>query len=183
MILDRVRTLPQADAILARIDPAILSEVDGSVGARWMPIEQVWPINDAIREELDDDAYRAFFREHTLAAIDAPVFGSFVRALLNLFDAKPGGLVKHLGRAWGMAMRGCGDIESRVIEPGRAEFIMRGLPDEMVRNMGYMVSTEGSLSVLFVLTKTEGRIIPDPSRRNEGILRFEIEWTVPGGAD
>lgn len=180
LILERIRSVPEGEAILARIEPGIVREVDQATNTQWLRLDHAWPLNRAVWAELGDDRFRQFQLEHTLAAVETPVFGALIKGLLNLFGARPGGMLKHAARGWSAAMRNCGTVEGREIGPGHAEVIMGGLPDILTRDLSYSVSNEGSLQIVFELTRTPGEVIPDASRRVEGVLRYDLRWPPAG---
>jgi len=174
MTLSRVRGLPQADEILARVDPSAIAEIEEGGPLGWVPTEAFDQITSATFEVLGSEAFRAFSAAQVNGWSDSKLFGPLMASARRIFGSDPRGHLKWLGRAWTMTTRNMGTVKTSEIEDGvHVEYV--DLP-AISRVERFVHSTYGSLHGI-----VEGRggtpdITIDDSRLSEGTLAFDVRW-------
>ncbi len=172
--LARVRALPQADAILARVDPAAIAAVDDALSLSWMSTASMDAVADAALEVLGPEAFRQFFAEAVNSWGKSKLFGPLIEAAGRIFGSDPAGHLKWMGRAWQITTRNMGSISTTETKTG-VQVLYAGLPpshrvERMIHN------AYGSLYGIVAGRGRTPKISIDDSRLAEGFLTFDVSW-------
>ena len=174
MTLSRVRGLPQADEIIARIDPAAIAEIEDGGPLGWVPTQTFDQITDAMFEVLGIEGFRAFSAAQVNGWSDSKLFGPLMASARRIFGSDPRGHLKWLGRAWTMTTRNMGTVNTAEIENGvHVEYV--DLP-KISRVERFVHSAYGSLHGIVSGRGGTPDITIDDSRLADGTIAFDVRW-------
>jgi hypothetical protein len=172
--LARFRALPQADAILAKVDPAHILAIDEGRSLTWMSTKSMDAVADAAFEVLGTEAFREFFANSVNGWSDSKLFGPLIEAAERIFGADPAGHLKWLGRAWQITTRNMGTISTTETKTG-VQVLYAGLPPS--HRLERMIhSSYGSLVGIVSGRGRTPNVAIDDSRLAEGFLTFDVSW-------
>lgn len=172
--LARVRALPEAEQILAKVDPAHIDAIEQGRSLTWMSTEHIDAIADATFEVIGKEAYRRFFADAVNSWSDSKLFGPLFQSAGRIFGSNPAGHLKWLGRAWQVTTRNLGSVSTTETKTG-VQVLYAGLPQShRVERM--LHSSYGSLYGIVSGRGETPKIEPDDSRLPDGFLTFDVSW-------
>ena len=174
MTLSRLRALPQAQEILARVDPAALEAIEDGGPLAWVPTPTFDQLTDAMFDVLGQEAFREFFAAQVNGWADSKLFGPLLGSARRIFGAGPRGRLKWVGRAWMMITRNMGAVTTSETADGVRIEYQDLPPTSRVERMVH--STYGSLHGIVAGGGGTPEIAIDDSRLDEGTLAFDIRW-------
>ena len=174
MTLARVRALPQADDILARIDPNALAQIDDGGRLSWVPTQAFDQVTDAMFEVLGTEPFREFFAAQANGWSDSKLFGPLMEAARRIFGSNPAGHLKWIGRAWELTTRNMGSATATETASGVRVTYEDLPPSSRVERMVH--STYGSLYGIVASRGGTPDITIDDSKLAKGTLAFDVRW-------
>ncbi len=177
-ILEHVDKLPaQArQAVREAIAPAILTQVEASTGADWVPFTWDVELTHAIARALGPDGMHRFFQEQQLAAWRGPLLKSLVDSATALFGLDPGSWARWIPRGWAVVFRNCGRWEVERTGPGAVDLAFVAPPARALEDEVWLRSVASSFSSFLVLAKAEGEFALDHVDRARGAVYYRLRW-------
>ncbi|MEM6293499.1 MAG: hypothetical protein AAGA54_19660 [Myxococcota bacterium] len=115
--LAALRKRPDADTILARIQPAYIEAIDRAMRVAWIDGEANYHVCEVVGDVLGLERGGRFYRESFRAAYDTPLFRTVVTGAMRIAGSDPGALYKMLPKGTSLVFRGFGTFGTRDREP------------------------------------------------------------------
>jgi hypothetical protein len=105
------------------------------------------------------------------------IFGPLVRTGKRLFGASPATFLRWAHRGWEASFRSCGHLKGEVLGQGRGKLVYTELPAVCTASEAWLDSAQGSVYGSLDVLEVDGIVRIDKSRRVEGRLEIELEWS------
>ena len=177
MTLNWIRSLPEADEVVARVDPEAIKLIEGRRSLTWISTTPLDQLATALLEVVGPDNYKTFFARRVNSWSESKLFGPLTEAASRIFGTDPTGHLKWLGRAWQITTRNMGSVETTPRDDGRLRIEYGVLPP--CHRMPRMVySSEGSIrGVIEARGKTPLIDVDDSRLASEGRMAFDVGWS------
>lgn len=129
-MLEGIDSLPAArrDRIRASLRRDTLSQVEGSLSLRWLPLAFHIEVMERTRDEMGSVGYREFWRERTAVSLNRPVlFGKVARATIRRFSGDVFSFLKVVPKTFSYMVRDAGEMRAD-IAPDHGRLILDGFP-------------------------------------------------------
>ena len=95
----------------------------------------------------------------------------------RLFGTSPGTFLRWAHRGWDVSFRSCGHLKGEVLRPGLGRLVYTELPAVCTASDAWLDSAQGSVYGSLDVLEVDGVVRIDKSRRAEGRLEIELEWS------
>jgi hypothetical protein len=157
-----------------RMSPETLRRIEDASRVDWLPHAMVLEMVGHIRDVAGEEAVRGWSRAAVNGAMQGSLYRPFLEGVVAVFGLSPGSACKILPKAYGAALRDCGELHLRQVGPDFARLELLGLP-LAARDRTWLVSVAGGFEVVFDACHVDGRVElhfegphADP--------RFEARW-------
>lgn len=155
----------------------VRAAIEGAMPEVWLPIDYHVLLADLMSDAFGPARAHAYYRRDFVAALSRPPFASLVRTGVRVLGITPAGFLRWSGRVYEAVFKAAGGAHGEVLGPGRGRLTYEGLPAVCTASDPWLDSAQGSLYGMFDFLQTEGVVRIDKSRRAEGRLDLELEWT------
>lgn len=167
----------QASAIRRRLPAVLLEEVARRDGADWLPMAGNLELTRAIHDVLGPEAFRAFFRRHTLDSLRGPLFGQVFAALVGVLGGSPATWATWIPRAWGILFGGCGTWAVEERGPATARLWYEDAPEACIGDRVWLDSVGASMAALADVNRVAGDVELLSVDRAAALAIFELRWS------
>jgi hypothetical protein len=166
----------------ARFFAAVPSDVQATIerAARdaWLPAAWHVLLADILRDAFGPARAHEYYRHDFVRSLRRPPFASLVTTGARVLGLTPGSFLRWSGRVYETVFRGCGAMHGEVRAPGLGRLVYEGLPAVFTASDAWLDSSQGSMYGIYDFLGTTGGVVRiDKSRRAEGRLQLELEWT------
>jgi hypothetical protein len=143
--------------VLRRMSPETLRCIEEASRVDWLPHAMVREMVGHIRAVAGEEAVRGWSRAAVNGALQGSLFRPFLEGVVAVFGLSPGSACKVLPRAYGAALKDCGQLHLRHVGPDSARLELLDLPQE-TRDHSWLVSVAGGFEVVFDACHVDGRV-------------------------
>jgi hypothetical protein len=144
----------------------------------WIPARYHVLLADVLAEAFGPQRAHDYYRRAFVDSLSGPVLGPLVKTAVRLFGMDLASAVKWYARGWQVSFKDAGEVSGEALGPGLAAITYRELPEVFTRSEPWLVSSVGSAYGVLDWMSLTGVVRQDLSRRREGIMRMELEWTT-----
>jgi len=176
-----VDALPAAQAaqVRARVPSELLAAVAAGHGGDWLPMEANLALTRALHAALGREAFRTFFRDHTLRSFRGPLFGPLFGALVRIVGTSPAGWASWVPRAWRLLFADCGTWAVEDRGPGSVKLWFEQAPAACLEDEVWLDSVAASLAALADVNRVLGDAELVSVDGAGSLAVFELRWTPP----
>jgi hypothetical protein len=168
---------PYRARFLASLPPEVRSAIDGAIPDAWLPMDDHVLLADLLREAFGPARAHEYYRRDFVASLRRPPFALLVRTGARMLGMTPAGFLRWAGVAYENIFRAAGSVRGEVLGPGHGRVVYRELPAVCTASDAWLDSAQGSLYGIYDFLGIMGVVRIDKSRRAEGCLELELEWT------
>jgi len=182
-ILQAAHSLPevQQQRVFGRVPPEVVSLIQVSPKAAWVPLAQSSKLTDAVHEELGSQHFRQLFTEVARDALKYPLLRKFFDAAIRLLGLSPSSLLKWAVHAWEYSFQGCGKLTYRLLREddkgGEVEMVLEGFPPEFMHSGTFVESLAGTFESFLSQANREGRVVITGRFPKAGHVIYRVTWT------
>jgi hypothetical protein len=170
----------QQQRIFGRVSPEVVSLIESSPKAAWVPLAQSSQLTNAVHDELGSQKFRQLFTEVARDALEYPLLRKFFDAAIRLLGLSPSSLLKWAVHAWEYSFQGCGKLTFRLLREdasgGEVEMVLEGFPPEFMHSGTFVESLAGTFESFLSQASREGRV-DIPSRfPKAGHVVYRVTW-------
>jgi hypothetical protein len=172
----------QDDPWRARFFAALPSEVrvaiEGAQPEAWLPVAHHVLLADLLSDAFGAARAHEYYRREFVASLRRPPFAPLVKTGVRVLGITPAAFLRWSGRVYESVFRAAGGAHGEVLGPGHGKLSYVGLPAVCAASDAWLDSAQGSLYGIYDFLGTRGGVVRiDKSRRAEGRLELELEWT------
>jgi hypothetical protein len=119
-----------------------------------------------------------YYRRSFARALRGPFWDPVVRTGMRLLGLTPAAFLRWASRGWESSFKNCGGLHGEALGPLRGRLRYERLPPVLTASEPWLDSSQGSVYGVFDLCEVTGVVRLDKSRRAEGVLELELEWTL-----
>jgi hypothetical protein len=181
-ILQSARGLPevQQQRIFGRVPQEVVSLIELSPKAAWVPLAQSSRLTDTVHEELGSQRFRQLFTEVARDALKYPLLRKFFDAAIRLLGLSPSSLLKWAVHAWEYSFQGCGKLSYRLIREddggGEVEMVLEGFPPDFMRSGTFVESLAGTFESFLSQANREGMVDITGRFPKAGHVVYRVSW-------
>jgi hypothetical protein len=153
------------------------AEIEGALPEAWLPIAHHVQLAERMSEAFGPARAHAYYRRDFVASLGRPPFASLAKTGARLLGVTPAAFLRVARRVYETVFLAAGGARGEVLGPGRGRLTYEGLPAACAMSNPWLESAQGSLYGIYDFVGKEGVVRVDDSRRGEGRLDFELEWT------
>jgi hypothetical protein len=168
---------PWRGRFLAAVPTDVRAAIEGAMADAWLPIDYHVLLADLMSDAFGPARAHDYYRRDFVRALARPPFASLVRTGARVLGITPAGFLRWSGRVYEAVFRAAGAAQGEVLGPGHGRLAYVGLPPVCRASDAWLDSAQGSLYGIFDFLQTPGVVRIDKSRRDEGRLDLELEWT------
>ncbi len=157
--------------------PEVRSEIEGALPEAWLPIAHHVRLAERMSDAFGPARAHAYYRRDFVRSLGRPPFASLARTGARLLGVTPGAFLRWSGRVYETVFRAAGAAHGEVLGQGRGRLTYEGLPAVCAMSKPWHESAHGSLYGIYDFVGKTGVVRLDDTRRDEGRLDFELEWT------
>jgi hypothetical protein len=172
---------PWKSRFFAGLDPTLREAIESASRVAWLPIGAHVKLADTLQDAYGAVRAHAYYRRSFAAALSGPVLGPFVRTAAQVLGVTVHSFARWAGRGWETAFRNAGGLSGEAVGPEHARITYYGLPPVCTASDGWMLSAQGSAYGVYDIVGVEGVVRLDLSKRSEGTMVLDLEWTTRGG--
>jgi hypothetical protein len=166
----------QRDAILA--DVGDLQQARTAFQFGWIPFAIQIRILDAMRRNLSPSEWHESQRALTLAYLDKPVLRGLLDTAVRVLGLSVRTCCRWSPRAFDALFKDAGALR---YEPGasddRCTLVLEGFPPALFASGTFNDSLAAAFEVIFLLTETEGTVVPNAVDLAGGSARYVVSVT------
>ncbi len=174
MTLKRIRNLPEADAVLSRVDPQDIEAIDGGRSLTWMDSRPLERLSAALLDVLGPEGFKEFFAQQVTVWSESKLFGPIMASARRIFGKDPAGQFKWIARGWQVTTRNMGSVTTESHE-NTIRIYYANLPPRL-RVERTLYSVEGSLLGMVRAQPEDATVEIDASRLEDGRITCTIRW-------
>lgn len=152
--------------------------IEGAMPEVWLPVAHHVLLADLMSDAFGPARAHEYYRRDFVASLRRPPFASLVKTGARVLGITPGAFLRWSGRVYEAVFRAAGAAHGQVLGPGHGRLSYEGLPAICTASDPWLDSAQGSLYGIYDFLGTRGGVVRiDKSRRTEGRLDLELEWT------
>jgi hypothetical protein len=167
------------DRFFAVLPPDAREQIEQATRTVWLPAQLHVKLAEVTLEALGESRAHDYYRRAFARSLRGPFFASAMRAATRLFGLSPGSFLRWTSRAYEATLRNCGACHGEVLGEGRGVLLYTGLPAFCTASDAWLDSAQGSVYGAFDIVGASGVARLDKSKRDNGEMRVELEWTMP----
>jgi hypothetical protein len=171
----------QEDPSRARFFAALPSDVKDAIERAlpdaWLPVSHHVLLADVLSDAFGPARAHEYYRRDFVASLARPPFASLVKTGARVLGFTPAAFLRWSGRAYATVFRAAGWMRGEALGPGHGKLSYEGLPAVCIASDAWLDSSQGSAYGIYDFLGTQGVVRIDKSRRAEGRLDLELEWT------
>ena len=171
---------PWRGRFFAGVDPAQREMIEAASRVAWLPAEVHVHLADVLLDAFGAVRAHDYYRRAFAASLRGPVLGPFVRMATRVAGISMTSFIRWAPRGWDYAWRNSGRLVSEVLGPNEGRIIYRGLPAFFTASDAWLNAAHGSGYGVYDLLGAEGIVRVDLSKRNQGEMRVNFEWSHRG---
>lgn len=174
MTLRRIRDLPEAAEVLARVEHQSIEAIDNGRSLTWIDCDPFGHLTDALLQVLGTEAFIEFFASQVNGWADSKLFGPLIASAQRIFGSNPAGQLKWMARGWQVTTRNMGTLKTESHDRvGRVTY--EGLPPRL-RVDRFLYAIEGSLRGIVRSQGETPEVTVDASRIEDGRVTCTVRW-------
>ena len=161
-----LRLPPDARAAVRAALPADLRKrLAGAGPLEWLPADIHVRILGAPMDVLGPESFQRFWRRLMSEAYAMPIFRSFARGAVAVFDNLPAQIFRVVPQGFSLIARGCGHFDV-TLEASRREalIVWASVPASVMRDGAFTIAWAGALESILDLASTRGDVSITTSR-------------------
>jgi hypothetical protein len=172
---------PWRGRFFAGLDPARRELIDSASRVAWLPAEVHVHLAEVLFDAFGVVRAHEYYRRAFAASLRGPVLGPFVRMATRVTGISMISFVRWAPRAWDYAWRNSGGLVSEVLGPHQGRIVYQALPAVFMASDAWLNSAHGSGYGVYDLFGVEGVVRVDLSKRSQGQMTLDFEWSQRGG--
>ncbi|HEX8790080.1 MAG TPA: hypothetical protein VF765_03955 [Polyangiaceae bacterium] len=169
---------PWRGRFFAALSSDVREAIEGAMPEVWLPMAHHVLFADLMADAFGPARAHDYYRRDFVASLRRPPFASLVKTGARVLGITPAGFLRWSGRVYQAVFRAAGTAEGEVLGPGHGRLSYVGLPPMCTASDPWLDSAQGSLYGMYDFLGTRGGVVRlDKSRRAEGRLDLELEWT------
>jgi hypothetical protein len=168
---------PWRARFFAALPSEVRTEIEDALPVEWLPIAHHVLLADLLSDAFGPARAHAYYRRDFVAALGRPPFASIVKTGVRVLGITPAAFLRWSRRVYPMVFRAAGEAHGEVLGTGHGRLWYAGLPAVCVASDPWLDSAQGSLYGIFDFLAIDGVVRIDKTRRAEGRLDLELEWT------
>lgn len=162
-------------AILARIDPARLAELDQASRASWYDARLMFELNGAIAAELGREAFVQFWIDFGRTATRVPLLKQMAEGAARMFGSGRG-IAKLMPRSFEMVTRDVGSFSVESIEDNRAILKLTGFVFPEHFELFAQANRASTMGAMYLVGATPEANLSDLDAE-AGSFTLELAWS------
>ena len=155
------------------------AEIEGAAPDAWLPIAHHVLLANVLSDAFGPARAHEYYRREFVASLRRPPFAALVKTGVRVLGITPAGFLRWSGRVYESVFRMAGAAHGEMLGPGHGRLSYVGLPAVCAASDAWLDSAHGSLYGIYDFLGTRGGVVRiDKSRRAEGQLDLELEWTA-----
>jgi hypothetical protein len=144
----------------------------------WLPVDHHVLLADLLSDAFGPARAHEYYRREFVASLRRPPFAALVKTGVRVLGVTPAAFLRWSGRVYETVFRAAGAAQGEVLGAGHGRLQYVGLPAVCAASDAWLDSAQGSLYGIYDFLGTRGGVVRiDKSRRAEGRLDLELEWT------
>jgi hypothetical protein len=168
---------PLRGRFLALLSPALRESIESASRLAWLPVAVHVELSDILERAYGPLRAHAYYRRAFAKSLSGPFLGPLVRTATHILGVSPAAFVRWAGRAYEAGFKNSGRIVGEVLGPGRGRLVYQDLPPVCTASDAWMTAPQGSAYGAYDVVGVDGIVRLDQSRRAEGQLTLDLEWT------
>ncbi len=174
MTLRRVRRLPEAEDVLALVDPQDIEAIDDGRSLTWMDYDPFGRLMDALLQVLGREAFTEFFASQMSGWSESKLFGPLFSSAQRIFGTNPAGQLKWMARGWQVTTRNMGTVKTQSVgREGRVTY--ESIPPKL-RVDRFLYAIEGSLRGIVRAQGETPQVTVDATALDSGKVTCTVRW-------
>jgi hypothetical protein len=162
---------------LDRRDPGARHAIRRAPGVGWVDFRYHVLLADVMAETLGLQRSHEFYRRGFVASLSTPILGPLIKSGTRLFGFTPALFCRWYAHGWQVCTRDAGQAAGELVGPARGAITYTALPSVCARSDAWLNSAVGSAYGVLDAMGLTGLVRQDLSRRGEGIMRLDVEWS------
>ncbi len=168
---------PWRARVFALLSDEVRAEIEGALPDAWLPVAHHVLLADLLNDAFGPARAHEYYRRDFVAALGRPPFASLVKTGARVLGFTPAGFLRWSGRVYETVFRAAGSAHGEELGPGHGKLAYEGLPAVCIASDAWLDSAQGSMYGIYDFLGKQGVVRIDKSRRAEGRLELELEWT------
>jgi hypothetical protein len=168
---------PWRAKFFAAVPAEMRLEIESANRVAFLPVSYHVKLADLLLESFGETRAHAYYRRAFAASLRGPVLGPLFRTATRLFGLTPASFLRWASKGWDSSFRNCGQLVGEALGPTSGRLHYRGLPAVCTASDAWLDSAQGSAYGVLDTLETAGIVRLDKSRRAEGELDLDLEWT------
>ncbi|NMB76054.1 MAG: hypothetical protein GYA21_13115 [Myxococcales bacterium] len=163
-------------AVRAQIPPDVFEQIEAAAKIEWLPVQLDVVFTEGVYQVLGESGVRKLSHDAMVRSTEGSLTGPFLRGTLRLFGLSPAHLLKLARQFWQVVYRDCGRAEAVSIGPGESRIELFDIPPVMGTSPPYLKSIQGGIEGVLTLTRVQGSVELDTTRKQENRFTFTVRW-------
>lgn len=174
MTLRRIRDLPEAEEVLALVEPHSIDAIDNGRSLTWIDCDPFGHLTDALLQVLGTEAFIEFFANQVNGWSESKLFGPLIASAQRIFGSNPAGQLKWMARGWQVTTRNMGTLKTESHDR-TGQVTYQDLPPRL-RVDRFLYAIEGSLRGLVRSQGETPEVTIDASEIKHGTVTCTVRW-------
>ena len=154
--------------------------IESATRSGWLPVQLHVELADIMHDTYGPARAHDHYRHSFAVTLRGGIFGPLVRTGTRLLGATPATFLHWAHLGWDASFRQCGGLRGEALGPGIGRLVYSGLPAVCTASDPWLDSAQGSAYGSLDVLEVPGVIRIDKSRRSEGRLELNLEWSGRG---
>ncbi|HEY8039941.1 MAG TPA: hypothetical protein VIF15_09120 [Polyangiaceae bacterium] len=168
---------PGRARFFASLPAEVRSTIEGASRVAWLPVALHVQLADVLRDAFGPARAHDYYRRAFAASLAHPPFDALVRTGARLLGLTPGSFLRWAPRGYETSFRNCGTLSTEALGPSRGHLVYRSLPGVCTASDAWLDSFQSTVYGVFDVLHIQGVVRLDKSRRGEGSVEIELEWS------